>query len=251
MYQDIEYQIDNQIAIITLNRPKVLNAIRVQTYKDIIAALQSAETDPQVSIVVMTGADGKFTAGNDLSDLLPEGDLPGVRDGVAGIFDTLAAMKKPLILAQEGVAVGIGANLLLHADLAVAGSKIRYSLPFTRIGVAAEGGSSVLLAEAIGPKRANDLLLSGRFFSAQEAYTWGLINEITEDGQALERALHIAHDLLKNSQDSIMAIKQLGRADGHRERVNAAVQAEMEAFSQLLQTTETQGRIKHVLKGSH
>lgn len=249
MYQDIEYSLENGIALITINRPKVLNAIRVQTYKDVIGALQDSEQNDDVKIVIMTGAEGKFTAGNDLRDLLPDGDLKGVQQGVAGIFDTLAAMEKPLILAQEGVAVGIGANLLLHADLAYAGNSIRYSLPFTKIGVAAEGASSVLLKEAIGAKNAADLLLSGRFFKAEEAEKWGLINAAVEDGSALEHAMKAAQGLLKNSQDSLRAIKKLGKAEGHRERVNAAVEAEMIAFSELLPTPETQMRINHVLKG--
>ncbi|MDF1763883.1 MAG: enoyl-CoA hydratase/isomerase family protein, partial [Oleibacter sp.] len=114
MYQDIVYQVNDQIAVISINRPKVLNAIRVITYQEIIAAITAAEHDELVNIIILTGSEGKFTAGNDLTDLLPDGDLAGVREGVAGIFAALAAMKKPLILAQEGVAVGIGANLLLH-----------------------------------------------------------------------------------------------------------------------------------------
>ena len=80
MYQDIEYQVNDRIAVISINRPKVLNAIRVQTYKDIIAALQSADADDAVSVIVMTGAEGKFTAGNDLRDLLTDGDLEGRLD---------------------------------------------------------------------------------------------------------------------------------------------------------------------------
>lgn len=249
MYQDIEFSLENGIALITINRPQVLNAIRVQTYTDIIAALQECEQNDEVKVVVMTGASGKFTAGNDLRDLLPEGDLEGVQRGVAGIFDTLAAMEKPLILAQEGVAVGIGANLLLHADLAYAGHSIRYSLPFAKIGVAAEGASSVMLKEAIGAKNAADLLLTGRFFKAAEAEQWGLINAAVDDGSALEHAMKAAQSLLQNSQDSLRAIKKLGKAEGHRERVNQAVEAEMQAFSALLQTPETQARINHVLKG--
>ena len=249
MYQDIDYQSKDQIAIITINRPKVLNAIRVQTYMDLIAAIHAAESDDGVSIIVITGAEGKFTAGNDLSDLLPEGNIAGVREGVGGIFAALAAMKKPLILAQEGVAVGIGANLLLHADLAYAGKSIRYSLPFAKIGVTSEGASSVMLAEAIGPKHAADLLLTGRFFSAEEAEKWGLLNQVVEDGKALETALAVAVELLKNHQGSVRAIKALSRPDGYEDYVNDTVAAEMEAFSTLLETPETQMRIQHVLKG--
>ena len=249
MYQDITYSLENGIAVITLNRPKVLNAIRVQTYKDVIAALHDSDANDEVKVIVMTGAEGRFTAGNDLADLLPGGDLPAVQEGVAGIFDAFAGLQKPLIMAQEGVAIGIGANMLLHADIAYAGNSIRYSLPFAKIGVTSEGACSVLLSEAIGPKRAAELLYTGRFFSAAEAEKWGLLTAAVEDGKALETAMATANELLKNSQDSIRAIKKLGRAEGHRERVNKAVKLEMELFSGLLGTPETQARINHVLKG--
>ncbi len=249
MYQDITYSLENGIAVITLNRPKVLNAIRVQTYNDVIAALLDSEANDDVKVIVMTGAEGRFTAGNDLADLLPGGDLPAVQDGVAGIFDALAGLQKPLIMAQEGVAIGIGANMLLHADIAYAGNSIRYSLPFAKIGVTSEGACSVLLSEAIGPKRAAELLYTGRFFTAAEAEKWGLLTAAVEDGKALETAIATANELLKNSQDSIRAIKKLGRAEGHHERVNKAVKLEMELFSGLLSTPETQARINHVLKG--
>lgn len=246
-YQDITLETQQAIAVISINRPKVLNAIRVQTYQDLIHAITECEQDESISVIIISGADNKFTAGNDLRDLLSDGDLAGVERGVAGIFDTLAAMTKPLILAQEGVAVGIGANLLLHADLAYAGQSIRYALPFSRIGVAAEGASSQLLQEAIGAKHANDLLMTGRFFSAEEAYRWGLINAAVEDGQALATALATAKELLKNSQGSLRANKKLARGDGYRQRINELVKAEMAAFTELLATPETKMRIQHVL----
>ena len=93
------------------------------------------------------------------------------------------------------------------------------------------------------------MLLTGRFFSAAEAEKWGLLNAAVEDGKALETAMATAAELLKNHQGSLKAIKALGRAEGHRERLNKAVLAEMNAFTDLLATPETQMRIQHVLKG--
>ncbi|MAD43745.1 MAG: enoyl-CoA hydratase [Oceanospirillaceae bacterium] len=249
MYQDITYNVEDGIAVITINRPKVLNAIRIQTYDDIIDALYSSDKNDDVSVVVMTGAEGRFTAGNDLSDLLPPSDISELKKRVGGIFDAFAQLSKPLIIAQEGVAIGIGANMLLHADIAYAGKSIRYSLPFAKIGVTSEGACSVLLAEAIGPKRANELLYTGRFFTAEEAENWGLLTAMTEDGKALETAMATARDLLKNSQGSIRSIKKLGKAEGHEARVHKAVEEEMRLFAELLDTPETQARINHVLKG--
>ncbi|MBE0484265.1 MAG: enoyl-CoA hydratase/isomerase family protein [Bacterioplanes sp.] len=249
MYQDIIVNVDQGIATLTINRPDVLNAIRIQTYHDIIAALKDADQDSNVKVIIMTGAAGRFCAGNDLSDLLPGSDIALLRQCVIDIFDTLAGLEKPLILAQEGVAIGIAANMLLHADLAYAGNSIRYSLPFGKIGVASEGACSVLLSEAIGPKHAMDLLLTGRFFTAQEAEQWGLINKAVDDGTALEHALAAAKKIIENHQGSIRAIKQLSKAEGHHARVNKAVEAELALFCDLLETPETHARIQHVLKG--
>ncbi|WP_221799654.1 enoyl-CoA hydratase/isomerase family protein [Oceanobacter mangrovi] len=249
MFQDIQYQLEDGIAVIKLHRPEVLNAIRIQTYRDIIAALQQADQDDNVMVVVLTGSERAFSAGNDLDDLLPGGDIVAVRDGVAGIFHTLASLTKPLIMAQEGCAIGIGANLLLHADLAYAGKSTRYALPFARIGVTSEGACSVMLAEAIGPKNTADLLLTGRFYSAAEAHQWGLLNQVTEDGQALATAMQVARTVCTHSQQSIRAIKQLARAEGHVERVDQAVEREMAMFAALLDTEDTQMRIRAALQG--
>ncbi|MDP2607622.1 MULTISPECIES: enoyl-CoA hydratase/isomerase family protein [unclassified Oceanobacter] len=247
MFEDLLYRQSQGVALLQLNRPQVLNAIRVQTYRDLIASLTLADQDDQVNVIVLSGSATTFSAGNDLSDLLPGGNLLDVKEGVAGIFHTLAALCKPLIIAQEGVAIGIGANLLLHADLAYAGKSTRYSLPFAKIGVTSEGACSVLLAETVGPKIAAELLLSGRFFSAAEAQQWGLLNQVTEDGQAQEQAMAMAHTISKNSQGSIRAIKQLAREEGHVERVDRAVDIEMQRFAELLHTQETQLRIQQVL----
>ena len=247
-YQDIHYLEQDGLATIRFNRPDVLNAIRVQTYQELIQALEQADQSDAVKVIILTGTQHAFTAGNDLADLLPDGDIEGVQQGVAGIFNQLSGLEKPLICAQEGLAIGIGANILLHADLAVAGQSTRYALPFARIGVTSEGASSVLLQEAIGPKAASELLLTGRFFSADEAKQWGLLNQVVEDGSALEAAQTLAKQLLQNSIDSLREIKALGRAEYHQQRVNDTVAREMQRFAQLLTTPETQARIHTVLK---
>lgn len=247
-YHDIHYLEQGGLATIRFNRPDVLNAIRVQTYQELIQALEQADQSDAVKVIILTGTQHAFTAGNDLADLLPDGDIEGVQRGVAGIFNQLSGLEKPLICAQEGLAIGIGANILLHADLAVAGQSTRYALPFARIGVTSEGASSVLLQEAIGPKAASELLLTGRFFSADEAKQWGLLNQVVEDGSALEAAQTLAKQLLQNSIDSLREIKALGRAEHHQQRVNDTVAREMQRFAQLLTTPETQARIHKVLK---
>jgi enoyl-CoA hydratase/carnithine racemase len=247
-YEDIQYEISDHIALIRFNRPAVLNAIRIQTYQELILALHTANADESIKCILLTGNNKAFCAGNDLRDLLPGSDIHALKDGVAGIFNQLARLEKPLILAQEGVAVGIGANLLLHADLAIAGRSTQYSLPFARIGVCSEGASSFLLSEAIGPKRASELLLTGRNFSADEALNWGLLNQMCDDGQALDKALKMARILVNNSAGSLRAIRQLDRGADYVERINRVVGQEMQLFAKLLEGEDTQKRIRSVLE---
>src|SRR5690606_13890242 len=155
-------------------------AIRRQTYYDIIDALHKSNADDAVNVIVMTGAEGRFSAGNDLSDLLPGADLQALNQCVIDIFDALAGLDKPLILAQEGVAIGIASTTRLHADIADAGNDIRYCLPFAKIDVTSKGACSMRLSETIGPKHPIELLHTTRFVTAAEAAKWGSINTAVE-----------------------------------------------------------------------
>lgn len=249
MYQDVNLTIDNKIALIEVNRPDVLNAIRIQTYQDLIAAFKEADASDEVNVIVLTGAEGKFTAGNDLSDLVAGDDArQQVMEGVSGIFTTLSQVKKPVIAAVEKVAVGIGTTILLHCDMAYAGENVRFRLPFANLGVCPEGASSMLLTESLGPKVANELLLSGRFFDGKEAEKWGLINQATTDGSALEAAMKMAQDLLKQPLASLVATKELLNV-GNSDVIEEVVTDELEMFAKLLDSEETQARIQYVLKG--
>lgn len=247
MYQDITLEVEAGIALIGLNRPEVLNAIRIATYQELIHAFTAAENHPDVGCILMFGHGHSFCAGNDLRDLLPGTDIRALRAGVAGIFDRLARLHKPLILAQEGVAVGIGANLMLHANMVIASTSARYSLPFAKIGVCSEGACSVLLPAAIGTHRANELLMTGRNFSVEEACQWGLVNQICAKGTALATAREMATQLLQNSALSLSAIRQLGRPANYVEMINQVVEKEMDQFEALLTLEDTRNRIRALL----
>jgi len=240
-YKDILFTIENGIAQLTINRPKKLNAIRLQTYHDIIAGLQEADKSDMCSCIIITGADNRFTAGNDLADLVGE-KAREVMAAVQAIFNTLSTLNKPVIAAVEGVAVGIGTTILLHCDLVVASNETRFRLPFANLGVSPEGGSSVLLPQAIGIKNANELLLTGRFFSAEEALGWGLINRITEQGETLGSALEYAALIASQPLASIMATKNILRQSQTAD-IPGAVARELDLFLELVLSEETQARI--------
>lgn len=244
-FEDIELRYDQGIARITINRPEKLNAIRVQTYREIIAALQEADDSPDCHCLVITGAGGRFTAGNDLSDLVG-GEKQEVMECVQGIFTTAANLNKVLIAVVEGVAVGIGTTILLHCDIAIAADNTKFRLPFANLGVAPEGASSSLLPRAIGEKAARELLLTGRFFSAEEALGWGLLNGLFEPGKAEEKEKQYTSLLLQQPLESLVATKELmRRAKGD---VAGVVADELKLFARLLESEATRKRIEAMLQ---
>lgn len=244
-FTDIRVHYEKKIARIAINRPEKLNAIRIQTYRELITALQAADDSPDCHIIVLEGVGGQFTAGNDLSDLVG-GELLQVLGCVQTIFNTVAKLKKVLVGVVEGVAVGIGTTILLHCDIVVASSKTKFRLPFVNLGVAPEGGASRLLPLAIGQKMAREVLYTGRFFSAAEALAWGLINRVSDPGKAAEVAEEYLSALLQQPFASLLATKELLRPS--QADIDTVIKEELEAFKELLQSEETHSRIIALLK---
>lgn len=244
-YSDIRVESSEKVTRIVINRPNKLNAIRLQTYSEIIEVLQAADKSPHCQVIVIMGEAGNFTAGNDLADLI-HAEQEKVVQAVQGIFNTVAALKKPLVAVVEGVAVGIGTTLLLHADLAVATTSVQFRLPFVNLGVGPEGGASSLLPKAIGEKVARELLLTGRFFTGQEALSWGLVNGLAEPGKAADLAEEYIHQLLKQPLASLVATKELMR--NSRGDISWVIAAELSVFADLLNSKDTRERINSLLK---
>ncbi len=244
-YTDVLLSYADNVARIVINRPEKLNAIRIQTYMELISAMKEADESPNCHVIVLQGAGDHFTAGNDLADLVGE-DVKLVMKGVQGIFETAANLKKVLIAAVEGAAVGIGTTLLLHCDIVIASQKAKFRLPFANLGVCPEGGSSILLPQAIGQKMARGVLLTGRFFSADEAQKWGLITALAEPGQAGQAIEAYIDALLKQPLPSLIATKKLMRAS--MPDIGTLVGTELAYFQELLQTEETISRISQLVK---
>lgn len=164
---------------ITMNRPDRRNALDRATYQGLIDALAAADADAAVRAVVLTGAGGCFTSGNDIKDFAA-GGLEGPRVAI-DFLTAISTARKPIVAAVEGFAVGIGTTMLLHCDLAYAGRGASFRLPFVTLGLCPEGGSSYLLPLIAGSKRAAELLMLGEAFDPEQAREAGLINDVTEE----------------------------------------------------------------------
>jgi enoyl-CoA hydratase/carnithine racemase len=227
---------------LTISRPARRNALDRATYAALVSALAKAATNETIRVVVLTGANGCFTSGNDLSDFQDvETPVDETEQPSAGMtfLKALIAFPKPVIAAVEGFAIGIGTTLLLHCDLAYAGRGAQFRLPFVPLGLCPEGASSYLLPLVAGPKRASELLLLGEAFTAETAADAGLLNEVTDDAKALPLALVKAKAIAALPAQSLATTKQLlGR--GIARTVAETLEAELILFHALRRGPEAQ-----------
>ncbi|MDU0341567.1 enoyl-CoA hydratase-related protein [Bosea rubneri] len=224
---------------ITMNRPDRRNALDRATYQGLIDALAAADADAGVRAIVLTGAGGCFTSGNDIKDFAAAA-ATGVGARVAIDFlGAISTTKKPIVAAVEGFAVGIGTTMLLHCDLAFAGKGASFRLPFVALGLCPEGGSSYLLPLIAGSKRAAELLMLGEVFSPEVAQEAGLLNAVTEAGEALPLAIEKAKALAALPPQSVALTKMLLKR-GSAAATAETIATEARHFGERLMSAEAQ-----------
>jgi enoyl-CoA hydratase/carnithine racemase len=209
MSTNVKVSTAERILSIELHRPEKKNALTVAMYQGMNEGLARAEADPEVRVVLLHGQPGCFTAGNDLADFLAAGQTDAAASPAAAFLTAIRTARKPLVAAVGGVAVGIGTTMLLHCDLVYAASGARFQLPFVPLGLAPEGGSSLLLPMLAGHQRASELLLLGRPFGAQVAQAAGLVNEVVEEARLLEHAREMALLVAAQPPESVRITKEL------------------------------------------
>ena len=236
---DIICATDDGVTRLRLNRPAKKNAITRAMYEELTLALDQAGADSKVGAVVITAEGSDFCAGNDIMDFAQGlGDFQSADLDELPVFRFLRALtffEKPLIAGVQGQAVGIGVTLLLHCDLAVAAEDVRLSLPFLKLGLVPEAGSTLLLPQRIGHAKAFAWMAMGEAMGADEAHRLGLVNAVV-DASALSRtADDMAARLVHLSPSSLAHTKRLMRDP---EALWQVVRAEGEIFRQQLQSPE-------------
>ncbi|MCP5160626.1 MAG: enoyl-CoA hydratase [Hahellaceae bacterium] len=239
MTNEILQSINNEILTITINRPKKKNALTASMYNQLTAALFGAEGNPQVNCVILTGANDCFSAGNDLMDLMETATDNFEQSAIGQFLDMLCHFTKPVIVAIEGYAIGIGVTMLLHCDLVVAAEDANFQLPFVNLGLCPEAASSLLLPKLIGPHKAAEWLMLGEPFSATEALEAGLINRIVRSGNALNEAISMAERLLDQPSNALRLTKQLLKRH-QAQQVEEVMRIEATLFFDRLNSTEAE-----------
>lgn len=222
---------DKRVRTLTLDRPEALNAFNIALYDATAAALRAAAEDPGVAVVLLTGNGRGFSAGTDLLEMAQIATDPDFDQGDGGFtnfVDALVEFPKPLVIAVNGIGLGIGCTILGFADIALMSSTARLKCPFTSLGVAPEAASSYLMPLLLGRQAASWLLLSAEWFGAQEALEMGLVRQVCEPDDLLPEARRHAELLASRPSSSLIAVKRTVTAplragiDAARERENAA-----------------------------
>ena len=206
--QSVVVEREAPIAVVTINRPDKLNALNWTLVGELADHLEALDRDAEIACIVLTGAGNRaFAAGADIAEMANKGAV----DMVAGGFDSWNRIRRiatPLIAAVGGFALGGGNELALHADMIVASENAQFGQPEILIGVMPGAGGTQRLARTIGKYRAMELCLTARRVTAKEALAWGLVNRVVPEGQHLEEAKKLAHEVAKQAPVAVRLIKE-------------------------------------------
>ena len=227
---------------ITLARPERRNAITVAMYAALADAVEQAESDPSIRVVVFRGEGQDFAAGNDLADFLDAASRDGDEIAVWRFLRALAGCETPLVAAVHGNCVGIGTTMLLHCDLVVAEEGTRFSLPFVDLGLVPEAASSLLLPRLAGRRLAARYLLLAEPFGVDEAMAIGLVSHRALSSRVEEALAPIVAQLLAKPPEALAATQRLLRR-GARDEILERMQLEGGVFAERLQSAEVKEAI--------
>ena len=235
-HETVVLETSDRVLTIRLARAEKKNALTLAMYDAMSTALEQAAVDPEVRVVLLRGSEGVFTAGNDLGDFMK--NPPSSLDSPVGRFlKVLVEFPKPIVVAVEGAAIGVGTTMLLHCDLVYAAEGTRFALPFTTLGLSPEAASTVLLPLLCGRLRASELLLFGEKFDTNVAREIGLVNAVLAPEALHAHAQQRAAALAALPPASVRATKRL-MGDAQRAAVHEALVREGEVFFERLRSPE-------------
>jgi enoyl-CoA hydratase/carnithine racemase len=203
----VRYEVDGSVAVVTLDRPDVLNALDLETGRLYNRLLRRADDDPAVRAVVVTGAGRAFCSGADVSGMGSPSDASAEERLPADALQPELAMliRKPVVAAVNGAAIGVGLVLAAYADVRFVAGDAKLGFEFPRLGLVAEYGMAALVPWLVGGSRAFELLVGGRRFSGVDAVAWGLAHAAAPADEVLARALEYARDLAASCSPAAMA----------------------------------------------
>ncbi|MCR1905088.1 enoyl-CoA hydratase/isomerase family protein [Intestinimonas butyriciproducens] len=208
-YQNIKIEINDGIAVLTLNRPEVRNALDYVTWDEIRAGMRELRFNDDAHVIILTGAGGKaFASGADIKALNARTVSEQMNSEVNDILYEITMHKKPVIAAVDGYALGGGCELAMACDIRIATKKSKFGQPEVNLGIIPGGGGTQRLQRLVGIGKAKELIFTGDIISAEEAERIGLIEKVVEDGAVLEAAIEMAKKIKAKGPVAVTLAKQ-------------------------------------------
>ncbi|MGG5462981.1 short-chain-enoyl-CoA hydratase [Clostridium sp. B9] len=237
---NVIFEKEGNIGILTINRPKALNALNSETLKDLNTAIEHIENDNDVYVVILTGAGEKaFVAGADIAEMKDLNEEQGKEFGLLGnkVFRRLEKLDKPVIAAINGFALGGGCEISMACDIRIASSKAKFAQPEVGLGITPGFGGTQRLPRIVGMGKAKELIYTGDIIKADEALRIGLVNKVVEPETLMDEAMTMANKIAANAPIAVKLCKDaIDR--GMQVDIDSAIVVEAEDFGKCFSTED-------------
>ena len=228
---------DGHVAIIRINRPKVLNALNLSLMQDLAELMEGFEADDSIRVILLAGGERAWAAGADIGDMATATRADMEQRDQFTQWERIKAIRTPLVAAVSGFALGGGCELMMHCDVIICSENAKIGQPEINIGVMPGAGGTQRLTRAVGKAIAMDIVLSGRFLSAKEALSFGLVSRVVPREHWFDHALQVAHAIaakapisLRNAKESVL--------NSEEQSLSAGLVRERQLFYELFDTED-------------
>jgi len=241
-YATILFDVRDNVAHITLNRPEAANSLNREMASDLMHAVMRCSEDSAIRAVVITGTGPMFCSGGDLKEFAAQGEhlpyhLKEVTTYLHAAISRLTRMDPPVVAAVNGSAAGAGMSLACACDIVVAAETARFTMAYTRVGLTPDGSSTYFLPRLVGLKRALELTLTNRVLSAQEALEWGIVTRVVPDTELLAQAHALAAQLAAGPTKTLGSSKRLLHT-GWTETLETQMEHESQTIADMARTAD-------------
>lgn len=237
-FETINVEVEDHVALIRLDRPDALNALNQQLVSELCQALEEADANDKVRCIVVAGSDKAFAAGADIKEMAKLGFVEVFNaDLFADVNDRITAIRKPIIAAVSGYALGGGCELAMACDFIIASETAKFGQPEINLGVIAGIGGTQRLTRFVGKSKAMDMNLTGRFMTAEEAERSGLVSRVVPVKKLMEEVMGAAHKIAEKSRMSVLAAKEAVNRS-YETTLSEGIRFERNAFHSMFATED-------------
>lgn len=239
-YKHLLIEKKDKIAVVKINRPKALNALNTEVLKELKVSFESLNEEESIRAIILTGKGKKaFVAGADISEMKDKDPVKAKKFAEAGhqAFNSIENSRKPVIAAVNGFALGGGNELAIACDLRIAAQNAQFGQPEVGLGIIAGFGGTQRLAKIVGEARAKEILLTANNIDAEKAENIGLVNEVVDQKDLIDRAEEMAQDIAKNAPLAVQMTKEAVNF-GREEGIESGLSFETNAFSYCFSTED-------------